>query len=116
MPNAGVVLGYVLAIWLATIIALIGYRSLTRQINLYGLLSSDDGTFSPERAQLLLTVIASVTTYAHEALAECLQSGTACALRDPSNLVLSGAAGSPALYVVGKYVRQIMSSVHRQGD
>jgi hypothetical protein len=94
---------FALLAWVFSLAAIVGYKLLIGRITLQGLLTHDGVNFSPERGQLLLATVVSVAAYAQQALA----SG---AMVDPSNLVLSGAAGSQALYVVGKYLRQILTS------
>jgi hypothetical protein len=99
-------MAWMIVAWVYALIAAIGFKALTGRINLRGLLSDSHGNFSPERAQLMIATLASVTTYAQDAIA----SG---AMVDPSTVTLSGIAGSQTLYVVGKYVRQLMATAQQ---
>jgi hypothetical protein len=98
--------------WTFGLIAVISYKLVTGQINLDGLLSQADGSgISPERIQLLLISLASLSTLAKEALANR-------AMPQPSDLtlVLSGFGGSQAIYIVGKYARYLVSEPgHKEG-
>lgn len=57
-----------LAAWLAATGLLVGYRLLTGQINLGGLLTVEGETFSPARLQLLVTTVSSLAAYATASL------------------------------------------------
>jgi hypothetical protein len=101
---AGTFMHYFLMVWLAALAALVGYRLLTGKINTRGLLSdSETRTMSPERIQLLITTVVSVAAFSQDALAHQKFS-------DPSALMLSGVAGSQALYVAGKLVRRLVAN------
>ena len=105
----GKLLAYFIVAWTFSLTGLVFYRLVTGQIRLDGLLLAGDGGFSPERAQLLLTSLAGIAVFANQALA----SG---AMPDPSAFVVGGLAGSQALYVVGKYVRQLIPNVNQGGS
>ena len=50
-------------IWFCTLALLIGYRILTRRINVAGMLTVDGATYSPARLQLLIATVAGLATY-----------------------------------------------------
>jgi len=104
----GELLSVFLQAWLFSLVALIVYRTATGQIDLRGLLTDSNGQFSPERGQLLLASLTSVAVYAQDALRE---NG----LVEPSAVVLSGFAGSQALYVATKYLRNFFSNQRTTG-
>ena len=97
----GTLMSYFLLAWLAALVALVGYRLLTDQINMQGLMSYDDGSFAPERAQLLAATMAGVIVYAQQAIANQ-------ALVDPPAYLLQGMAASNLLYLGGKSIREFV--------
>jgi hypothetical protein len=53
-----------MAVWLAALTLLIGYRLLTGRIRLAGVLTADGSAFSPSRLQLLAVTVGGLATYA----------------------------------------------------
>ena len=61
-------LGGFVAVWLAAMGLLTGYRLLVGRINLSGLLTVDGQRFSPARVQLLVTTVSGLAAYATASL------------------------------------------------
>ncbi|MGI0135379.1 MAG: hypothetical protein ACREBW_10540 [Candidatus Micrarchaeaceae archaeon] len=95
---------WLIVVWVDALIVVAGLKAATGQINLSGLLSDSrpDGSraFSPERAQLLLNVLAGIFAYAQSAL-------TAGKMVEPSTVTV---AGSQTLYVAGKFIRHLLTT------
>jgi hypothetical protein len=84
-----------IALWLAAVGLLLGYRILTRQISLAGILTVDGDTFSPTRLQLLLVTVSGLTAYATASL-------SAHTLLPIPNSLVAVFAFSHAAYIGGK--------------
>jgi hypothetical protein len=98
--------------FLFALTALLSYRMLIRQINLSGLLGdgSQDGSVSPERVQLLVTMIAVSCTILRAAL-----HGTTNALPEISPATLSILGASSFAYVGIKGFKMLGSSSGASG-
>jgi hypothetical protein len=94
-------LGSVALVWLFGLLALISVQILGGKISLSGLLSDDEGDFSPERAQLLVVTILGAFTFAEQSL-------SAQRMIEPSPYLLYGLGGSNAIYIVGKFLREFL--------
>lgn len=55
---------YFVIFWIVSFVLLLGYRLLTRQIHIAGILTEDGETFSPSRLQLLLVTVSGLAAYA----------------------------------------------------
>ena|ERR1700722_1990716 len=82
-------------LWFAGLSALLGYRLLTREISVTGLLTVDGQIFSPSRLQLLLVTVSGLAAYATSSLS----AGTLAPI--PNSLVAVFAA-SHAGYIGAK--------------
>jgi len=63
MVSPSALLGDVLSIWLAALLAIIAYRCLTGRISIAGLFQGADGRFSPGRVQLLASTLGVLGTF-----------------------------------------------------
>lgn len=94
-------LGNVALVWLFGLLALISLQILNGKISLSGFLSSEEGEFSPERAQLLAVTILGALTFAEQSL-------SAQRMVEPPSYLLYGLGGSNAIYVIGKFLREYL--------
>lgn len=91
-----------LAVWLAATGLLLGYRLLTGQINLAGVLTVDGKAFSPSRLQLLVVSVTGLVAYATASL-------SAHAMVPVQNDLVALLALSHATYIGPKAYRVLVS-------
>lgn len=106
------VISWVIVVWVAAVMGMVGHQLLNGQIVTTGLLrSSVTGVIDPERIQLLIGTIAGAAYYAATALQQLANAESGLSsLPDVPDTVLMLLAGSQTLYVGGKLTRRIASS------
>lgn len=92
-------------LWFAGLGALLGYRLLTRQISVAGILTVDGHTFSPSRLQLLLVTVSGLAAYATSSLS----AGTLVPISDGLVAIF---AASHAGYIGAKVHSAFYSKSH----
>lgn len=91
---------YEIEVLLGTLAAIVAFQILTGKINTKGLLSDENGVFSPGRLQLLLVTLACASYVVSQVMESITQGAPAFPTLDPKWLL--ALFGSHAIYLGGK--------------